>query len=152
MAFAHEETAAERAIRKELSRRGLCFRQGEIIAGREVDFFLPDCLLAVEVDGLFHLVPEARARDRTKERLLAGLGIFVMRFSNHEALTSARTCGDRVVDYARAWQNRVKRAATVTGETPIQRGLRAWLARAERAPGQGDKPPRGRRVRAAGGH
>ncbi len=142
MTFAHEETAAERALRKELSRRGLCFRQGEIIAGRELDFFLPDCLLAVEVDGLFHLVPEARVQDRTKERLLAGLGIAVIRFSNHEVLTRTRTCGDRVAAYARTWQSRVKRAAVATGETPIQRGLRAWLARAERTPGQGDKPPR----------
>ncbi len=136
----HEETPAERALRLELRRRGLCFRQSEIIAGREVDFFLPGCLLAVEVDGLFHLAPATREQDRIKERLLAGQGIELMRFSNREILARTRWCGERIAGYARAWQGRVKRAAAAAGETPLQRGLRAWLAGAGRDPGQNGKP------------
>ncbi len=140
--YYHEENAAERALRKELTRRGLDFHQGETIAGREIDFFFPRCSLAVEVDGLSHLTLEARVRDRTKERALAERGIHLLRLGNEEVLADVRRCGDRIVDYLRLWERNLRRAGTVTVEPPWREGLRAWAAQAGLdLPGKGNQPP-----------
>ena len=128
--YYHEETAAERLLRKELTRRKLCFRQGETIGGREIDFIFPQFHLAIEVDGFSHLTLAAQVHDRTKERILAGLGISLLRFRNDEVLADVRLCGDRVMDYIGSWRRNTRRSADAGGEGPLQSGLRAWAAKA----------------------
>jgi len=146
MAYYHEENAAERLLGKELARRGLDFRQSEIIAGREIDFFLPRFLLAIEVDGFSHLAAKVRVRDRTKERALTDLGITLLRLGNQEVLGDVRACGDRINLYLRTWERNVRRAGAPGEETPFQRGLRDWAARSGlNLPGQSDEPPGRRR-------
>lgn len=141
MEYYHEENAAERALRKELTRRRLDFHQGEMIAGREIDFFLPQCLLAVEVDGFSHLTRSIRDRDRDKERILSERGITLLRLSNQDVSTNARACGDRIADYIRTWRGNVQRARSPVGETTLQAGLRAWVAKNGLGL-EGKKPPR----------
>lgn len=146
MAYFHEENTAERALRQELTRRGLDFRQGEMIAGREIDFFIPRCLLAVEIDGFFHFTRDAKVRDRAKDRALADQGIQILRFGNQEVLADVRGCGDRVVDYLRSWERSVRRAGAGTGESSLRRGLRAWAAKSGFALPEGNQPPRRERA------
>ncbi|MGE5549127.1 MAG: endonuclease domain-containing protein [Bacteroidota bacterium] len=145
MLYNHEENAAERALRKELTRRGLDFRQGEILAGREIDFLLPRYHLAIEVDGFFHIASAIRAKDREKERLLSEYGITLLRLSNQDVLTNVRACGDRIADYIATWRSNLRRAGSVAGETPLQAGLRVWIAKTGFGL-QSNEPPRRKRV------
>lgn len=129
VAYYHEENKAERLLRREMARRGLRFRQGEMIAGREIDFYLPDCFLAVEVDGLSHLAADVRKRDADKERLLAERGIALLRLPNEEVLADVQGCVDRIMAYLKAWRQKVAQAETLPAETPLQHQLRAWAER-----------------------
>ncbi|MGQ9778375.1 MAG: endonuclease domain-containing protein [Bacillota bacterium] len=130
MAYYHEENKAEKLLRREMARRGLHFRQGAMIAGREIDFYLPECFLAVEVDGFSHLAADVRRRDADKERLLSEQGITLLRFGNEEVFADVRACVDRIVAYVKTWREKVAAAEATPGESPFQRQLSAWAARA----------------------
>lgn len=144
--YHHEENKAEALLRRELSRRGLEYRQSEMIAGREIDFFLPRCLLAVEIDGFSHYALSARLRDLAKEKSLAELGISLLRLGNEEVLADVRACGQKVADYARDWEKNVNRRVPGAEEAAWQKDLRLWAARAgipvsepSRKPGRGGR-------------
>ena len=128
-AYYHEENKAERLLRQEMTHRGLRFRQSAKIAGREIDFYLPECFLAVEIDGLSHLAADVRKRDADKEHLLAELGIALLRLPNEEVLADVRGCVDRIAAYLKAWRQKVAPAEPPPGENPLQRQLRAWAER-----------------------
>ncbi|NLG84727.1 MAG: DUF559 domain-containing protein [Firmicutes bacterium] len=138
MAYYHVENKAERLLRQEMIRRGLRFRQSVTIAGREIDFYLPECFLAIEVDGFSHLAADVRKRDADKERLLAEEGIALLRLRNEEVFADVRACVDRIVDYVRAWRDKVSTAETTAGENPLRKQLEGWLARMERGKSAGD--------------
>jgi len=129
MPYYHEETAAERSLRKELDRRGLDYRQSMMLCGREIDFFFPRHLLAVEIDGFFHCSRNARQRDMIKESILDGQGIHMVRFNNQDILSDTRACGQRIADYIRTRDRNLRRAAIVALEPPLRAGLLAWVKR-----------------------
>ena len=49
-----------------------------------VDFYCAACALVVEIDGSQHYEPEEKARDDARTAYLNGLGLKVIRFSNHD--------------------------------------------------------------------
>lgn len=63
----------------------------------EVDFLFERERLAVELDGFVHLASPVQAKDRRKDRYLAGLGYRVLHVENRELVQSP----DRVVDRIR---------------------------------------------------
>ncbi len=76
----HEPNAAEQRLAQHLRRAGLDgFRQRVHVGGYEVDFLFPDARLVVELDGLVHLDPGVRRRDRAKQVALRQLGYRVVR-------------------------------------------------------------------------
>jgi very-short-patch-repair endonuclease len=91
-------TPSERRLWEGLRERrlGFRFRRQHVIGGYIVDFYCPDALLAIEVDGGIH---EARATyDRARDAALAALGIAVLRFDvghvNHDLATVLRRIAD----------------------------------------------------------
>lgn len=48
-----------------------------------VDFFIAQKRLAIEIDGLQHLLPEHKTEDNIRDDYLKSLGITVLRYSNH---------------------------------------------------------------------
>ncbi|MBO5196145.1 MAG: DUF559 domain-containing protein [Clostridia bacterium] len=48
-----------------------------------VDFFIGQKRLAIEIDGLQHLLPEHKTEDNIRDDYLKSLGITVLRYSNH---------------------------------------------------------------------
>jgi len=65
---------------------GFRFRRQHPVAGYIVDFYCASARLAVEVDGGQHLDPEGLRRDEVRNRMLAGLGIRVLRFPSDVVL------------------------------------------------------------------
>ena len=48
-----------------------------------VDFFIAQKKLAIEIDGLQHLLPKHKNEDNIRDDYLKSLGITVLRYSNH---------------------------------------------------------------------
>jgi very-short-patch-repair endonuclease len=63
---------------------GLHFRRQQVLADFILDFYCHAARLAVEVDGSIHAGHETA--DRERDRVLAGCGVRVLRFSNNRVL------------------------------------------------------------------
>ena len=62
------------------------FRRQLAIGPFIVDFFCPEQLLVVEIDGDVHAEKMQRTKDRQREKYLCSLGLQVIRYTNHEVL------------------------------------------------------------------
>ena len=83
----HELTWAEKTLWRELRNRklaGVKFRRQQPMGPYIVDFYCPDCKLAVEVDGGQHDLPEERDADVARTRFLEDEGLKVVRFWNSQ--------------------------------------------------------------------
>jgi len=60
------------------------FTRQRIVGNYILDFFCPQIMLAVELDGSQHLAAEVMAYDKTRTEYLNALGIQVLRFTNFE--------------------------------------------------------------------
>ena len=83
-----EPTHSEGLLWMELRYRqmGCAFLFQEPILGYIVDFYAPNCLLAVEVDGSIHQQPEMIERDRQREITFLAQGIKTLRFTNEDVV------------------------------------------------------------------
>jgi len=82
-------TSAERLAWKLLRNRvalGIKFRRQHPLGKYIVDFYSPDCRLAIELDGSVHSQPSQLRRDESKDRFLRQQGIQVLRLPNGLAL------------------------------------------------------------------
>ena len=80
-------TQSERLLWSRIRRKQLKDRQfyrQKIIGNYIVDFYCPDCKLAVEVDGGQHDLPEERDADVARTRFLEDEGLKVVRFWNSQ--------------------------------------------------------------------
>ena len=83
--FRKVQTPAERMLWRELRDRsvnGLKFRRQHPLDGFILDFFCPDALLCVELDGGIHDAQQERDAERTAQ--LEARGLRVLRFRNEE--------------------------------------------------------------------
>lgn len=63
-----------------------------------LDFALPECLLAIEIDGhQWHSTRQQRQHDSQRDRILTGLGWRVLRFTASEILRNANGCAEEVL-------------------------------------------------------
>ena len=62
------------------------FRRQHAIGPFIVDFFCPEQLLIVEIDGDVHAEETQRTKDLQREKYLRSLGLQVIRYTNHEVL------------------------------------------------------------------
>jgi len=82
-------TEAEKKLWRNLrSRRfeGAKFRRQYPVTGYILDFYCPECRLAVELDGNEHALPERMAYDGKRDEKLKEQGIAVLRFANTDVL------------------------------------------------------------------
>jgi len=73
-------TDAERKLWRNLRDRlfsGAKFRRQYPVTGYILDFYCPDCKLAIELDGNEHALPERMAYDKKRDDKLNELGIVV---------------------------------------------------------------------------
>ncbi|HMH33384.1 MAG TPA: DUF559 domain-containing protein, partial [Puia sp.] len=82
-------TTAEAALWNFLSGKqlnGIKFRRQHIIDSFIADFISLQHKLIIEIDGLYHQLPETIVSDEERTNILNGLGFRVIRFSNEEIL------------------------------------------------------------------
>ena len=98
----HKNLAKKRALRSEMTRAerklwfclrgkqlaGLKFRRQHGIGPYIVDFYCPEKLIVVEVDGDIHGEHEQISRDSKREEFLKDLGLKIVRYSNSEVLNN----------------------------------------------------------------
>jgi very-short-patch-repair endonuclease len=61
-----------------------------------LDFFSPEALVAIEVDGGQHFEEAHRRSDEVRDRDLAARGIEVLRFTDREVLLEADLVGEAI--------------------------------------------------------
>ena len=97
-----ENLKHRRALRSEMTRaenklwlrlrgkqfEGVKFRRQHGIGSYIVDFYCPERLIVVEVDGDVHSEATQIVRDRNREEHLSGLGLRVIRYTNDEVLNN----------------------------------------------------------------
>jgi very-short-patch-repair endonuclease len=80
-------TDTERILWRHLRNRnfaGYKFRRQHPLDCYILDFYYPAAKLAIELDGGGHNYRVGQIRDRTRSEFLAGQGIIVLRFWNHQ--------------------------------------------------------------------
>ncbi len=78
-------TEAERAawwLLRDRAVSGLKFRRQHPLGRYVVDFYCPECRLAIELDGSVHAQPSQARRDQTKDGFLRRRGVTVLRIPN----------------------------------------------------------------------
>ena len=95
--FRHCLTPAERLLWQHLRNnqlRGLHFRRQQVIAGFIVDFYCHPARLVVEVDGPIHAAQAAD--DQERDRVLASLGLHILRVTNDDVLQDTAGVLERI--------------------------------------------------------
>jgi very-short-patch-repair endonuclease len=83
-------TLGERLLWRHLRDRqidGLKFRRQFGILEYVVDFYCHELGLAVEVDGITHATPEAKDRDRRRQRAIESLGVRFLRVQDDDVIS-----------------------------------------------------------------
>ncbi len=91
-------TSAEAVLWKNLQRsqlHGKKFRRQHSIGDYVVDFYCPECRLAVELDGQGHFNSVAAERDYVRTKFLEGLQVRVLRSRTGRCLRTYRACWKR---------------------------------------------------------
>lgn len=63
---------------------GLKFRRQYSVGAYVLDFYCPECKLALEIDGSSHDAEDAQAYDTARQRYIEALGIRFLRFTNQD--------------------------------------------------------------------
>lgn len=94
----HNMTDAERCLWLRLRGKqvlGVPFYRQKPLASYIVDFYCPAASLVIEVDGSQHYGAQALCDDGEREKVLAAMGLRVLRFDNRQVLLET----DSVMQY-----------------------------------------------------
>jgi len=86
-------TDAENVLRLRLRRKqlkGHQFYRQKVIGKYIVDFYCPKINLVIELDGGQHYLETGKAKDRTRDDVLAEMGMTVLRFSDRDVFENIR--------------------------------------------------------------
>jgi very-short-patch-repair endonuclease len=82
-------TDAEQLLWSKLRRKqlfGVQFYRQKPLAAYIADFYCAEANLVIELDGSQHYQPEHQANDAERDRVMASLGLHVLRFDNYQVL------------------------------------------------------------------
>lgn len=98
-------TAPERRLWQVLraGQLGVKFRRQQGIGPYIADFYCPERLLVIEVDGDSHFDERGLSHDKQRDAYMAGLSLTVLRFSNREVMQNL----PGVVVSIRAWLEQI---------------------------------------------
>lgn len=82
-------TPAEKRLWYLLKALSQPFRRQRPIGSYIVDFYCTSAKLVIEVDGESHFTPGGLEQEAARTAYLEGLGLQVLRFTNHEVLANA---------------------------------------------------------------
>ena len=84
-------TMAEKILWQRIRKQqiqGVRFYRQKVIGHYIVDFYAPSVGLIVEIDGIHHEDPMYSREDKVREIELKKMNLRILRFSNHEVVTS----------------------------------------------------------------
>lgn len=114
------QTSAERKLAGVLRSRKLVFKENHYIEGYEIDIWFPDYLLAVEVDGYYHLSETQRKLDRQKDQFLMEKGVLIIRFNNQQIRDNIGQCVQEI-------QQLMAKVSALKKQNPINEEWKAVL-------------------------
>lgn len=85
-------TKAEQKLAQALIKQRIQFKHNYLLEGYEVDFWIEEAGLVVEVDGFTHLSNRKSTSDQAKDRKLYDKGYTVIRFDNQQVDNSLDEC------------------------------------------------------------
>ncbi len=85
-------TKAEERMARALIKERVHFEQNYLLEGYEVDFWIKEAGLVIEVDGFSHLSNRKSTSDQAKDRKLQDKGYTVIRFDNRQVDYSLVDC------------------------------------------------------------
>ena len=85
-------TMAEEKMAKELTKECIKFEQNYTLEGYEVDFWIKEAGLIIEIDGFTHLSREKLSSDQIKDRKLYEKGYIIIRFENQQIYKNLKQC------------------------------------------------------------
>jgi very-short-patch-repair endonuclease len=105
-------TGAERSFAKALKSRKINFLHNVYLEGYEVDFYIPESKVAIEIDGFHHLSLDKHHADLRKDQILTERGITLFRITNQQIRTDLSACLIQIETY-------LKNYKAYTGSTNI---------------------------------
>jgi very-short-patch-repair endonuclease len=91
------KSSLEIKMKEELIRRNIEFKEQVPFKGLFLDFVLPNNIV-IEVDGEYwHNLPENKARDQRKDKLLKQDGYKLFRFTDKQINTDIKLCVDKIL-------------------------------------------------------
>jgi very-short-patch-repair endonuclease len=79
--------------------KGYQFYRQKTISNYIVDFYCPKAHLIIEVDGGQHYSSEGKEKDRQRDRILEGMGLTVLRFSDREVFENGEAVLGKIWKY-----------------------------------------------------
>lgn len=118
------KTGAQKRLADKLRAENIVFLENQLLEGWEVDIFLSDYYLVVEVDGFYHLSVTQQEKDIVKNNTLQAAGYHVLRFTNTEIYQNTNKCVKKIKDLIENHKQKLKKAEQVeTEKTPWQKKL-----------------------------
>lgn len=124
--FEPAKTGAQKILAEKLRAAEIAFLENQWLEGCEVDLFLPEYYLVIEIDGFYHLSSKQQEKDLVKEQKLRAAGYHVLRFTNSQIYQDWKGCLQAIKAVLDHQQRQIKKGARVeTGPTPWQEKLAA---------------------------
>jgi len=95
-------TDAERLLWSKLRQKqlkGYQFYRQKTIGKYIVDFYCPKANLVIELDGGQHYNDAMKVKDRQRDRILEGMGLTVLRFSDREVFKNGEAVLEKIWKY-----------------------------------------------------
>ncbi len=112
------KTSAQKILAAKLQAEKIVFYENQQLEGWEVDIYIPDYYLVVEVDGFYHLSTKQQAKDLEKDSQLRAAGYHVLRFTNAQIYQDGSRCVQEIKELIAGHGQRIKEAERV--EAPKQ--------------------------------
>ena len=91
----------------------MAFTENQRLEGWEVDIFLSQYYLVIEIDGFFHLSAKQQEKDLRKDQSLQAAGYHVLRFTNSQIHQDAQGCLREIKRFIDSHDLQVKKSAQV---------------------------------------
>ncbi|HEY8391508.1 MAG TPA: DUF559 domain-containing protein [Capillibacterium sp.] len=132
--FEPSKTGAQKLLAEKLRAAEIPFLENQWLEGSEVDLFLPQYYLVIEIDGFYHLSSKQQERDLVKEQRLQAAGYHVLRFTNSQIYQDWKGCLQEIKAVLDKQQRLMKKGAQIqTGPAPWQEKLAALQKRLKAA-------------------
>lgn len=128
--FEPSKTGAQKLLAEKLRAAKISFSENHWLEGMEVDIFLPQYYLVIEIDGFYHLSAAQQVKDDQKDQRLQAAGYHVLRFTNSQIYQDTKECLRQIKAFMDGQDLQIKKGAgPESGQAPWQTQLAAYKKR-----------------------